>query len=113
MSEIQGNATAGRGQDCTARQHGKNLIRSNPLPYHCCRGQVRLLRRTAHQAVLYAKEPDSILLHAGYALHGDEGSEHGDWLSDLVVLNTARRGLLGLEVVVKCKEGLEARGLAL
>ena len=51
---------------------------------------MRLLRRTAHQAVLYVKEPHCILLHAGYALHGDKGDEHGDWLSDLVVIDTVR-----------------------
>ena len=50
---------------------------------------MRLLQRTAHQAVLYSKEPDSILIHAGYAL--GEDAEQGEWLSDLVIINTARR----------------------
>ena len=55
------------------------------------RGQVGLLRRTAHQAVLYCEEADSILIHAGYAL--GEDADQGQWLSDLVVINTPRCGL--------------------
>lgn len=61
--------------------------------WRCARGMVRLVRRTAHQAVLYAKEPDSILIHAGYAL--GEGSDQGEWLSDLVIINTVRCGPMG------------------
>ena len=52
------------------------------------KGTVNLLQRTAHQAVLYSGEPDSILVHAGYAL--GEDSDRGEWLSDFVIINTAK-----------------------
>ena len=50
-----------------------------------CRGDITLLQRTAHQAVKYGRHAGCLLLHAGYKLSTD-----GQWVSDLVVINTRR-----------------------
>jgi len=51
------------------------------------RGDIKLLQRTAHQAARYGQRAEDLLLHAGYTLTEDGG---GQWVSDLVVINTRR-----------------------
>ena len=50
-----------------------------------CRGDTSLLQRTAHQALRYGQSAGCLLLHAGYKLSTD-----GQWVSDLVIINTRR-----------------------
>ena len=60
------------------------------------RGDTTLLQRTAHQAVHFRQHAGCLLLHAGYKLSTD-----GQWVSDLVIINTRRRAFNANDVHLK------------